>query len=107
MTSVQYGSRAYYEERIAIAEAVHDHRQSYLEALDEASCHLHVAVDAYSELLGTYDDGTLATLAALASVVGRVASLGAASHARQKRSRATLEELQEKLSAMPVEAAGA
>lgn len=104
MTSVQYGSRAYYEERIAIAEAVHDHRQSYLEALDEASCHLHVAVDAYSELLGTYDDGTLA---ALASVVGRVASLGAASHARQKRSSATLEELQEKLSAMPVEAAGA
>lgn len=104
MTSVQYGSRAYYEERIAIAEAVHDHRQSYLEALDEASCHLHVAVDAYSELLGTYDDGTLA---ALASVVGRVASLGAAAHARQKRSRAALEELQEKLSAMPVEAAGA
>lgn len=104
MTSVQYGSRAYYEERIAIAEAVHDHRQSYLEALDEASCHLHVAVDAYSELLGTYDDGTLA---ALASVVGRVASLGAAAHARQKVSRAALEELQAKLSAMPVEAAGA
>ena len=104
MTSVQYGSRAYYEERIAIAEAVHDHRQSYLEALDEASCHLHVAVDAYSELLGTYDDGTLA---ALASVVGRVVSLGAAEHARQKVSRAALEELQEKLSAMPVEAAGA
>lgn len=104
MTSVQYGSRAYYEERIAIAEAVHDHRQSYLEALDEASCHLHVAVDAYSELLGTYDDGTLA---ALASVVGRVVSLGAAAHARQKVSRAALEELQEKLSAMPVEAAGA
>lgn len=104
MTSVQYGSRAYYEERIAIAEAVHDHRQSYLEALDEASCHLHVAVDAYSELLGTYDDGTLA---ALASVVGRVVSLGAAAHARQKVSRAALEELQAKLSAMPVEAAGA
>lgn len=104
MTSVQYGSRAYYEERIAIAEAVHDHRQSYLEALDDASCHLHVAVDAYSELLGTYDDGTLA---ALASVVGRVVSLGAAAHARQKVSRAALEELQAKLSAMPVEAAGA
>lgn len=104
MTSVQYGSRAYYEERIAIADKQWMNRQNYLEALDEASCHLHVAVDAYSELLGTYDDGTLA---ALASVVGRVVSLGAAAHAWQKRSRAALEELQEKLSAMPVEAAGA